>query len=304
MIITVTVKERKVGETMKKFTKITVGFVTQSYEKNAAGKFICTNQKFIAGDQVDYEDVDGNAITPPEHEYQPFNMSLLSGAEVAANIEDVLLSIDVGGEQSRQFASEIDMLKKVLKALDCSINQSKTTKLGFLEAQLLEACKVITSYTMELLYTLDDQVNISDVEEIQQAKDVIDRYDSLVTQSDKLLIKCFISEQCSELPCKKLPVNIMAESGKLWVQPAGFSDKTSADGHGWPIAMEIWQGRLRLIIFDDINTEEPKIIDMEKAKETAHKCSWCGKEISTESIKWKGLLFCSESCLDECRAAQ
>ena len=155
---------------MEKFTKITVGFVTQSYEKNAAGKFICTGQEFIAGDQVDYEDANGNAVTPPEHDYQPFNMSLLSGANIA-------------------------------------------------------------------------------------------------TQSGKLLIECFVFEQCSDVPRKKLPVNIMAELGKLWVQPVGYGDKTSADGHGWPIGLEIWQGRLRLIIFDDINTEEPKIIDLENAAE-------------------------------------
>ena len=215
---------------MEKFTKITVGFVTQSYEKNAADKFICTGQEFIAGDQVDYENVDGNTITPPEHDYQPFNMSLLSGAEIATN-------------------------------------QPKKAKLSFLEAQLLEACKVITSYTTDLLYRLDDQINIGDVEELQQAKDVIDRYANIATQSGKLLIECFISEQCSDAPGKKLPVNIMAELGKLWVQPVGYSDKTSADGHGWPIGMEIWQGRLRLIVFDDINTEEPKIIDLENAAE-------------------------------------
>ena len=215
---------------MEKFTKTTVGFVTQSYEKNATGKFICTGQEFIAGDQVDYENVDGNTITPPKHDYQPFSMSLLSGAEIATN-------------------------------------QSMETKLSFLEAQLLEACKVITSYTTDLLYRLDDQVNISEVEEIQQARDVVDRYENIATQSGKLLIECFVSEQCSELPCKKLPVNIMAESGKLWVQPIGYGDKTSADGHGWPIGLEIWQDRLRLIIFDDINTEEPKIIDLEKARE-------------------------------------
>jgi len=215
---------------MEKFTKITVGFVTQSYEKNAAGKFICTGQEFIAGDQVDYENIDGNTITPPEHDYQPFNMSLLSDAEIATN-------------------------------------QSMKTKLGFLEAQLLEACKVITSYTTDLLYRLDDQVNIGDVEELQQAKDVVGRYANLETQSGKLLIECFISEQCSELPCKKLSVNIMAESGKIWVQPLGYGDKTSADGHGWPIGLEIWQGRLRLVVFDDINTEDPQIIDMEKTRE-------------------------------------
>ena len=252
---------------MEKFTKTTVGFVTQSYEKNTAGKFICTGQEFIAGDQVDYEDFGGNTITPPEHDYQPFNMSLSSGVEIAASLEDVLLSIDVGGEQSRQFATEIEMLKKVLRALDCSVDQPKKAKLSFLEAQLLEACKVLTSYTTDLLYRLDDQVNIGDVEELQQAKDVIDRYENIMTQSGKLLIECIISEQCSDVPGKKLPVNIMAESGKLWVQPIGFSDKTSADGHGCPIGLEIWEGRLRLIIFDDINTEEPKIIDLENAAE-------------------------------------
>ncbi len=34
------------------------------------------------------------------------------------------------------------------------------------------------------------------------------------------------------------------------------------------------------------------------------KCNWCKREIKGEAIKWKDLLFCSDSCLDECRAAQ
>jgi len=153
------------------------------------------------------------------------------------------------------------------KSTKITTNPPKKTKLGFLEAQLLQACKVITSYTTDLLYRLDDQVELSDVEELQQARDVIDRYEKMATQSGKLLIECSISEQCSELPGKKLPVNIMVEHGKLWIQPVGFGDKTSADGHGWPIGMEVWEGRLRLIIFDDINTEDPRIIDLENARE-------------------------------------
>jgi len=102
---------------MEKFTKITVGFVTQHYEKNAGGKFICTGQEFVAGDQVDYEDADGNAITLPEHKYQPFSMTLFSGVEIAASLKDVLSSIDVGGEQSRQFAPEIKMLNGLIGTL-------------------------------------------------------------------------------------------------------------------------------------------------------------------------------------------
>jgi len=61
---------------MYKFNKITVGFVIQTFEKNTAGKFICTKQEFIAGDQVDYEDTEGSPLDPPEHKYQPFNMTL------------------------------------------------------------------------------------------------------------------------------------------------------------------------------------------------------------------------------------
>ena len=39
-------------------------------------------------------------------------------------------------------------------------------------------------------------------------------------------------------------------------------------------------------------------------KRTDIRCNWCGKEIRGEAIKWKGVCFCSEACLDECRAAQ
>ena len=56
-----------------------------------------------------------------------------------------------------------------------------TTRIASSAADLLEACKVLTSYTMDLLYRLDDQVNIADVEEIQQAKDAIAKYTSIAT---------------------------------------------------------------------------------------------------------------------------
>jgi len=57
-------------------------------------------------------------------------------------------------------------------------------------ADLLEACKVLTSYTMDLLYRLDDQVNLSDVEEIQQARDAIAKYNSAQTPNVKLRNVC------------------------------------------------------------------------------------------------------------------
>jgi len=48
-------------------------------------------------------------------------------------------------------------------------------------SDLLEACKVLTSYTTDLLYRLDNQINLGDVEEIQQAKDAIAKYTGIVT---------------------------------------------------------------------------------------------------------------------------
>ena len=107
------------------FTKTTVGFVVQTFRKNSKGRYVCSHQEFIAGDQCDYEDVQGNAIEPPDCEYQPYNMvlrarspnetvqaAMLTSAYDA--IEEVLESLDVGGEQSRQFAQEIKILRDVI----------------------------------------------------------------------------------------------------------------------------------------------------------------------------------------------
>jgi len=114
-----------------------------------------------------------------------------------------------------------------------------------------------------------------------------------------------IKEQCPDAPLLEIKVNILSEGGQIWIQPKGYGEKCAMDGEGFPIGIEIWQNRLRLLIFDDINREDPQIIDLEKAKETARmRCNWCKKDIEADSIKWKGLLFCSESCLDACRAAQ
>ena len=105
---------------MEKFTKITVGFVTQNYKKNAAGRLICMSQEFIAGDDVQFETLKGDSIEAPEHDYQPFNMTMLSKDEIIDRLGDVLTSIDVGGEQSRQFAHEIKILDELLRDLGWS----------------------------------------------------------------------------------------------------------------------------------------------------------------------------------------
>jgi len=61
---------------MDSFNKITVGYVAQRFTRNPNGKFVCTSQTFVAGDQCDYEDDEGNSIEKPEYSYQPYDMHL------------------------------------------------------------------------------------------------------------------------------------------------------------------------------------------------------------------------------------
>jgi hypothetical protein len=69
-------------------------------------------------------------------------------------------------------------------------NELMTRRITGSAADLLEACKVLTSYTMDLLYRLDDQINIGDVEEIQQAKDAIAKYSPAEIPCTKLRNAC------------------------------------------------------------------------------------------------------------------
>ncbi len=61
---------------MKTHKKITTGFVIQDYITLPDGTMVCQSQEFIAGDQVDYEDMDGEPvkIDTSKEVYCPFEM--------------------------------------------------------------------------------------------------------------------------------------------------------------------------------------------------------------------------------------
>lgn len=50
--------------------KITVGFVVQEFDGNGN----CISSEFIAGDEVSWEDQDGEPVIPPQDFYFPFEM--------------------------------------------------------------------------------------------------------------------------------------------------------------------------------------------------------------------------------------
>ena len=71
-----------------------------------------------------------------------------------------------------------------------------------------------------------------------------------------------------------LPTRVVANHSALSIFPQGYGDFGSADGQGYPIFLELYRGRLRLVVFADINEESPThIIELEVASED------CGIEI-------------------------
>ncbi len=67
-----------------------------------------------------------------------------------------------------------------------------------------------------------------------------------------------------------IPVRIVSNQSAISIFPEGYGDFGSAPGQGCPIFLELYQGRLRLIVFPDFNDQEPTIIDLEGARDEQH----------------------------------
>ena len=97
---------------MEKFVKITIGFVHQSFKKNVDGKFICTEQAFIASDECNYEDINGEPLEDvPEHEYEPYEMVLPQNKGQGVKY---LLYNDVLGSMESEEPIEANSLEEAL----------------------------------------------------------------------------------------------------------------------------------------------------------------------------------------------
>lgn len=75
-----------------------------------------------------------------------------------------------------------------------------------------------------------------------------------------------ITDTCeSGKPKRKVAVTITTDSANICLNPKGYSDTNGMS----PIALEVWDGRLRLLVWGDIDNEEPThIIDLENARKS------------------------------------
>lgn len=87
-----------------------------------------------------------------------------------------------------------------------------------------------------------------------------------MTRSDKKTLDIKLADADSE-SLGTLPVRIVASDFAISLFPKGYGDCGSAEGHGCPVSLELYQGKLRLIVFPDIMVEDPIIIDLSGARE-------------------------------------
>lgn len=66
-------------------------------------------------------------------------------------------------------------------------------------------------------------------------------------------------------------IRIEAFEHNIIIIPEGYGEKTAQDGHGSPVMLDCYNGKLEMCLWNDINTEDPIIIDMEGAKENNRK---------------------------------
>lgn len=77
-----------------------------------------------------------------------------------------------------------------------------------------------------------------------------------------------VLKDVSDRSSDTLPVLIRFNGSGINISPQGYSDFDSPAGSGAPIYLEFYEGHLRLIVWSDINAQEPShIIDLERARE-------------------------------------
>lgn len=229
--------------------------------------------------QILYEAYPHSDLLPIDPGWDCHDLAALLERVTSQDIGDglfrfMVVEIVEGGESTLDGAIRVmERAKKdvvaVLQALiTAHICQNQPTYFIGTTEDLVDACKTLLSYTSDLLYRLDNQVNLDEIEEIRQAKAAIAQYVPadipVQSQQGKMILK----EQSADLPQVTIPIHLVCENGQLWIQPKGYGEKCAENGEGFPIGIEIWQGKLRLIAFDDINSEDPRIINLENAKES------------------------------------
>jgi hypothetical protein len=88
-----------------------------------------------------------------------------------------------------------------------------------------------------------------------------------MSQSTKQLLAVALHDANSE-HSGKLPIRVVGNDSAISIFADGYGDFGSVEGHGCPAFFELYGGKFRLIVFADINREDPThVIDLSQARE-------------------------------------
>lgn len=86
-----------------------------------------------------------------------------------------------------------------------------------------------------------------------------------------------------ELPARQL-VRVSGTKYGISIAMPGFGDKTSSDGEGAPIYLDFCDGKMQLLVWADINQEDPThVIDMSGALESNREAGPVGDHGTAEN---------------------
>ncbi len=117
-----------------------------------------------------------------------------------------------------------------------------------------------------------------------------------------------LNEVIDTFPARKVKTTIHLQDSGLYIEPEGYSDHGTADEFDSSIViLEVHEGRLRVLIWSDINEEEPThTIDLEGARRSARKdyeplivCHICSSPIDASTAHRHQEGWVGECCWDE-----
>ena len=83
-----------------------------------------------------------------------------------------------------------------------------------------------------------------------------------------ITITAGLDNQLSPVHAIKFPATVEI-GGQICIGVEGYGEKNAHPGNGTPIIIEVYRGTLRVIVFGDINSEEPtEIISLDGARES------------------------------------
>jgi hypothetical protein len=66
-----------------------------------------------------------------------------------------------------------------------------------------------------------------------------------------------------------IPCTIELKNGSIYIRPEGYGDCGTEDGFGCPVIIEYYEGSIRVVVWGDINSEDPTVnVKLDNAHES------------------------------------